>query len=494
MRLPSHTIAVILTACAVSAAAMSGLVYWFSLSPPQTLTLRLPKRDADSSAKSPPPTAPIVDLAGVFQTFDGTAATNIPGTWPGFRGPNANNIVTDPPPLAASWPTNGPPRLWSVALGDGYAAPAVRNGRVYVLDYDEIHKQDALRCFSLADGREIWRRAYDVNIKRNHGVSRTIPAVSDRYVVSVGPKCHVLCVDAITGAFEWGLNLARDYGTEIPLWYTGQCPLINRGEAILAPGGATLMMGVHCETGKIAWKVPNPDAWKMSHASIMPVTLFDTRMFVYCALGGSVAVSAEPEHRGEVLWKTEAWNHSVVAPSPVILPDGHMLVTAGYGVGSRMFQIRKADNTWSIAVVATWPRTHFACEQQTPLYANGNLFTIMPNDAGALNRQLVCMSPDGGHLWNSGKNWRFGLGPFMIVGDRILLLSDDGVLTMADATADYFDPLASADVLDGREAWGPLAFVDGRLLCRDAEHMICLDLRAQKNDQPEVFRKGLAPE
>jgi len=475
---PSGIAALTVTALASSTAAVCGLWIWFCVAPPQALRLRLPEADPGNSQSSNS-TLPVVDMAGTFQAFGGTP-TDIAGSWPGFRGPAADNIVTDSGPLAATWPTNGPPVLWSVALGDGYAGPAILNGRVYLLDYDVENKQDALRCFSFEDGRELWRRAYTVSIKRNHGISRTVPAVTDRYVVSIGPKCHVLCVDADSGAFRWGMDLARDYGTDVPLWYTGQCPLIDQGEAILAPAGDDLLMGVDCDTGSILWKTPNPDGWGMSHVSIIPVTLFDTRLFVYCALGGIVVVSAEPDTRGQLLCKTTDWKHSVVAPSPVFLPDGRMLVTAGYGAGSRMFQIRKdhtqSDDVWSFEVLHTWNRTQFSCEQQTPIYLGGRLFTIMPNDAGPLNRQLVCMSPDGTLLWSSGKNWRFGLGPFMIIGNRILMLNDDGELTMADATADTFVPLAKATVLDGREAWAPLAFANGRLLCRDEGRMVCLDL------------------
>ena len=27
-------------------------------------------------------------------------------------------------------------------------------------------------------------------------MSRTVPAVTDKYVVALGPKCHVMCLDA----------------------------------------------------------------------------------------------------------------------------------------------------------------------------------------------------------------------------------------------------------------------------------------------------------
>src|SRR5690606_13956545 len=122
-----------------------------------------------------------------------------------------------------------PPVLWSAELGEGHAGAAVAGGRVYVLDYDERRQADALRCFSLEDGREIWRRFYTVRLKRNHGISRTVPAVSGNYVVTLGPGCHLMACDARSGNLLWGLDLVEHFRTEVPLWYTGQCPLIDGG-------------------------------------------------------------------------------------------------------------------------------------------------------------------------------------------------------------------------------------------------------------------------
>lgn len=46
------------------------------------------------------------------------------------------------------------------------------------MDYDREKKEEALRCLSIKDGREIWRYAYPNSLKRDHGVTRTVPAVS----------------------------------------------------------------------------------------------------------------------------------------------------------------------------------------------------------------------------------------------------------------------------------------------------------------------------
>ena len=122
----------------------------------------------------------------------------MPGDWPRFRGADFDNISKDTTPLAETWDTSGPPIVWRTTLGEGYAGPAVHNGRVYLLDYNERKKADVLRCFSLSSGKELWRRWYYVELKRNHGYSRTIPAVTDKYLVTIGPRSHVMCLDPVT--------------------------------------------------------------------------------------------------------------------------------------------------------------------------------------------------------------------------------------------------------------------------------------------------------
>ncbi len=417
-----------------------------------------------------------IKIGEFFKKFSGVPSKQT-GSWPLFRGVNSDNIVPEPVKLADKWPTNGPAVIWSVDLGEGYAGPVVLNGCVYVLDYDNQADADALRCFSMDDGKEIWRRWYHVHIKRNHGMSRTVPAVTERYAVTIGPRCHVMCVDAKSGDLKWGIDLEREWGTAVPMWYTGQCPLIDGDQVVLGVGGAELLMGVDCETGKILWKTPNTKKWQMSHSSVMPMTISGKKMYVYCAIGGMVGVSAEKADAGKVLWETGEWNHQVVAPAPVHLGDGRIFVTAGYGEGSAMFKVDQAQGAYSVRLLYKLDKKIFACEQHTPIFYKGYLYSVLPADAGAGKRQAVCMNPDGKVVWLSGSSERFGLGPFIMGDEKMFILEDNGLLTMIKASSQGYVKLDQAKVLAGKEAWAPMALANGRLLVRDYGQMKCLDMR-----------------
>jgi outer membrane protein assembly factor BamB len=233
------------------------LIWWAGIELAVSLEHRLPGLDGAPPLglgvpmETPVPGEPILG--------DGKPS-ELPGQWPWFRGPNLDAICDDGVSLARKWPPDGPKRVWPqpVKLGQGFASAAVREGRVYVLDYDEEALADTMRCLSLADGREIWRNSYPVEVSWNHGMSRTVPAIVGPCVISLGPKCHVTCWDAETGRANWLLDLVLDYGATLPQWYAGQCPLIDNDRLILAPGGDALLMAVNYESGEVIWQSPNP--------------------------------------------------------------------------------------------------------------------------------------------------------------------------------------------------------------------------------------------
>ena len=451
------------------------LFWWLFKDPTRKFTESMPGQDnrgADSLVSQN------VNIGENFQHF-GDAPSDSKATWTNVRGANYDNIAVNSVPLKSSWSGNQPEVNWSVGLGEGHAGPAVYNGKVYVMDYDESKREDALRCFSLKDGKELWRRSYQVSLKRNHGMSRTVPAITEDYVVTIGPRCHVMCVKRETGDLVWGLDMVKQYNTEVPLWFTGQCPMIDKNRVILAPGGTAIMAAVDCATGKILWETPNPGNMKMSHSSIMPWTFKGKKMFVYSAVGGVIGISAEGADEGKILWQSSAWNHAVVAPAPVCFPDGKIFLSAGYGAGSMMIQVSPPENGYTVKVLKEYsPKNGLASEQQTPVVWNGLIYGIEPKDAGPLRNQLICVSPEDVTkiIWTSGKDGRFGLGPYLIADNKMFVLSDDGTLTMLKPDGKKYIQLAQKKLFDGNDAWGPMAIADGKLILRDSKAMYCVTL------------------
>lgn len=456
------------------------LAFWYASSQRTgRVTERVPIAAEPATTQQPTPTAQSSQQPANTSTQPGTPQATggsvapgfvppaLPGAWPRFRGANFDNISTENTPLADKWNPGEPKVYWSCDLGEGHAGAAVLSGRVYVLDYDQARQADALRCLSLADGREIWRYSYPVSIKRNHGMSRTVPAVTDKFVVTIGPKCQVSCVDSQTGKLIWMKDLVKEFGTEIPEWYAGQCPLIDGNKAIIAPGGSALMVAIDCAMGKVLWQTPNQARWKMTHSSIIPMTVSGVRTYIYCASGGIVGVSAD---NGAILWQTPDWKVTIAnVPTPVVIGSDKVFLCGGYNSGSMMLQIKNTGGKLVPQTLFRLKPTVFGSDQQTPIFYKGYIYGVIPGG------QMACLDTSGRQVWNSGAS-RFGLGPYIIADGKIFVVSDDGVLTMAKATNAGYQQLSQARILNGPDSWGPMALAGGRLIARDITKMVCLDI------------------
>ncbi len=456
----------------------SGFIAWWLLAnPTKTFAISEPGMDNRSAGNL---IVQEVEIGEIFNDF-GASETQLGETWPRFRGEQLDNISKSPIKLIDAFADTIPDIMWSMELGEGHAGAVIYEGIVYILDYDEEERADLLRSFDLVSGKELWQRGYHIHVKRNHGKSRTTPAVTDKYILTLGPKAHVMCVDRKDGAFRWGLNIEKEYKTEIPLWYTGQCPLIDDGVAVIASCGTSLMIGIDCETGEVLWETPNPNDWKMSHASVMIMEFAGRKMYVYASIGAVFAVSADGPDRGKILWESSEWNHDVVAASPVCMDDGKIFLSAAYGTGCMVMELLEVDGIIQTNVLDEYaPGEGLAAEQQTPVVFDGHLFSILPKYAASLRNQFVCVNPSNFRemVWSSGKAARFGLGPYVVADGKFFILSDEGVLTIAEASTRGYKQLDQVKVFkEGHDAWAPIAIADGYMVLRDSKEMVCINLR-----------------
>ena len=123
-------------------------------------------------------------------------------------------------------------------------------------------------------------------------------------------------------------------------------------------------------------------------------------------------------------------------------------------------------------------------EQQTPINYRGTLITILPKDGGGMRERLAMYRPNDLHhpIWTSDADERFGLGPYIVIGDRLLAFKEDGELYVYQLHADSMTLLRKQRVMEeGVDAWGPMAYADGMLLLRDSRTIKCLKIAIVNN-------------
>lgn len=472
------------------------LVGWHLYDPSSEFTKHEPGAD-----KRPAGNARSVDdvlIGEFFMKYEASEpdTTTCKASWNGFRGNGRDNICTDALQLATSGSSTFK-EMWKVETGEGHAAPVIGHGRVYVMDYLEEMNADAIRCFNLKTGEELWRRWYRVPMKRNHGFSRTIPALYQDKVVTIGPEGHVMCCNALNGDMLWSMDMKKTFGTEIPFWYTGQCPLITAdGTLVIAPSGNEILMaGIDTETGEVKWTTPNSVAFKMSHSSVMPMKLAGKQTLVYVGVGGVCGVSAEAEDMGTLLWSSTKWQPSVVAPSPLQLSDNQVFLVAGYGAGGALLQVDRVGGEWKAEIKDQYKaNAGMSSEQQTPILYNGTVITILPKDGGGMRERLAMYTlsnlASAGNsslhnpVWTSEADERFGLGPYVLIDGKLFAFKDDGELYVYQIEGKSMKLLHKQRVMEeGIDAWGPLAYADGYLLLRDSKTVMCLRVKDLSEDE-----------
>jgi len=419
------------------------------------------------------------------------AGVAVAADWPQFCGPTRNNISTETG-LARSWPAEGPEELWAVDVTTGYAGPAIRDGKVYLMDYED--GVSSLRCLSFDSGKELWRVKFDdpgeLKNKTYEG-TRGTPTVTEDSLYAVTLHGTVFRVDLKSQKMVWSKNMQRDYGKISEAWGFAQSPLLVGDLMIIAPLTESHgVMAMDPKSGEVVWM--NNDYFGEGYVS--PVLLqIDGEDQIVVVAGGEKAPKRKPKDGsaeakplrptvvfalspmdGKTLWNYKGWSCSKPIPQPVQVGENKLFITSGYRALSALIQIKgsEAEELWQTEDVASW------IEQ--PIFAKDHLFvggTTKKNKNG-----LICINLNGDVQWDTNQ---IDDAPVfehlnMIEADGMLigLSGNSGRLHLIEVNPEKFNELASAKVVKEKDkSWAPIALSNGKLLVRDQARMKCLNLK-----------------
>lgn len=409
--------------------------------------------------------------------WSGTALAD----WPQFQGPNRDGSSHETG-LLRTWPESGPRVLWTAPLGNGHASASVMGGEVYVLDREQ-DARDILRCYSLADGKELWNYSYEAPGSAARPGSRTPPTLDEQYVYSVGMMGNFLCVDRKTHKPVWEKNLMTEFSAEVPQWGFSQSPLLYKNLVIVTVGAADAnTVAFDRATGAVVWK--SPGLGLQGYVSPQILTLAGVEQVVVMTAGnregttkGCTAGLSLAD--GSVLWKYEGWQCFIPIPHATPIGDDSLFITGGYDSGSAIIQIKKEGDALVAEEVATLAATVVGSQIQQPIFYKDHLY--VGNNSNERELGLTCLTRDGMVKWRTSDNEalpNFERGPFILADGMLIGLDGkSGILYLVDPSPDGYKELAQAKVLVGRELWAPLALSDGKLLLRNQKELKCLDLK-----------------
>lgn len=386
-----------------------------------------------------------------------------PSAWQQWGGPN-RDFKAPAAGLAASWPANGPEKLWTRALGDGYSAILAEGTRLYTMYRDG--NEEAVVCLDAESGETVWEHRYENQPHKKHvrqfgdGPSSTPLIAGDLlFTISVAGKMNALRKK--DGGVVWSRNLwDQDLGGDFLAHGYSSSPVAYGSTVIVPVGGGAGLVAFDQEDGGVEWKSP---AFRNSYSSpIVASVAGEDQLLVFMA---EELIGIDPA-TGELRWRyphANQWQHNISLPAV----DGDMIFLSSPQAGSRGLRLVRDGETISVEEIWSTRRVQFY-----------HASTVRIGDwvYGSSGTGLAFMTAVNVRTGEIG--WRergFAKANCVEADGKLVILDEDGVLYLAEATPEKLVVLAETRLLD-RRAWTVPTIVGSTLYVRDRRRIMAVDL------------------
>jgi outer membrane protein assembly factor BamB len=350
--------------------------------------------------------------------------------------------------------------VWSAVVGSGYASPVAVGSTVFA--FGLLDGREVLTAFDAPTGGVRWQDASDGGWSGSHPGTRASPVVVNDTVYTYGGSGDLICRDLTTGQNRARINILTATGSRNLHWGVACNPLVTEAHIYLQAGeGGPTAVAVRRDCTGIAWESEARET--AGYANPILADVSGTRQLIVFA---SQSVYAMDPGTGRTIWQ-EPWatKHEVNCTQPVFA-DRHLWITSAEGQGSMMLRLydRSAERVWT--------NRDAQCYFQPPILDRGYAYL---NSLGTLK----CFRfPEGTLVWEAkDPALRMGWGGSMVrVGDRLLLMSSRGRMSVAQATPAGVRLLAKAQVFEGSEIYATPLIYGGRVYARGQDELVCFDL------------------
>ena len=254
--------------------------------------------------------------------------------WPQWRGINRDAIWRDTG-IIERFPEGGLRATWRVPIRGGFAGPAVADGRVFVLDWQEdpgsrtLDGQERLLVLDEATGAELWQAEWPATYRNIHvkfvNGPRVTPTVHGDRVYILGAAGMLSCFDVATGDFIWRVDTAAAYNVTVPAFGVSQAPLIEGDLLIALLGGEPDAMVVAFDraTGEERWRAIEA-RYEPGYSSPIVIDAGGVRQLIVWHAGG--VASLDPA-TGEAWWEYDFEVPSGLTISTPVRSGRYLLVS-----------------------------------------------------------------------------------------------------------------------------------------------------------------------
>jgi outer membrane protein assembly factor BamB len=385
--------------------------------------------------------------------------------WPQWGGPQ-RNFVVESKGLAASWPADGPKRLWSRDLGEGHSSVIAEGNRLYTM-YSK-GDQEFVVALDSSNGKTIWEKS---NVASTAGLAmengngpHSTPALAGDFLFTVGVIGKLQAFDKKTGNLVWSHDLYKEYGaTKMDRGYSCS-PLVWKNSVIVTVGGrGQALMAFDQKTGSVIWKKLD---YQISPSTPTMINV-DGQDQLMIALADHI-VGMDP-NTGDELWNHPHncdWGLNISLP--VWGPGNILVVSSAYSGGSRGLQLTQQNGKTTVKEL--WASRRMRVHHGTMLRL-GDLVFGSSGDFGPAPMTAVDVRT-GQTVW---QDRTFPKANFVYADGKLILLDEDGVLALVTLSPQGMKVISKTNLLT-HLSWTPPTLAGTRLYIRDRKTIMALDL------------------
>ncbi|MCP4079112.1 MAG: PQQ-binding-like beta-propeller repeat protein [Planctomycetaceae bacterium] len=375
--------------------------------------------------------------------------------------------------------------LFRQDIGKGWSGFAGRNG--YAFTMEQRGNFECVSCYDLGDGGTlVWShetpRRHDDPL--GQAGPRATPTLDGDRIYAAGANGMLVCLDITSGDVLWEVDLADLLGISLAesedsqgnrvqneqskmIWGRAASPLIV-DDLLVIPGGGPLgeeqvsLLAFDKLTGQEKWRAGDVGT---SYSSPVKFRIAGKDQIVVV---NEASVTGHNPLTGDVLW-SHPWPGNSDADAntsqPVLVGENQVLVSKGYGAGAELIEINADGDDFRVETLWKNPRV-LKTKLTNAVFHQGYLYALSDGI-------LECVDAETGkRVWKKG---RYGHGQFLLVGDKLVVHSEDGSLHLIKATPDAYQELSEVDTIAG-VCWNPICVFDKYILVRSDIEMACFQV------------------
>lgn len=410
--------------------------------------------------------------------------------FPQFLGLNRDGKVTGVA-LSGDWKSQPPRLLWRQDIGEGWSGFAVVNG--YAVTQEQRGELECVTCYRIDDGQLVWIHASPRRHEDRVGLGkvgpRATPTIDQGLVYTMGGTGILDCIDGSNGQLLWSQDIPALVGITLTktsnsmglkfseedstlMWGRAGSPLIFNDKVIVTAGGSrrsadqtATLIAFDKTSGEEIWRGGNR---MISYGSPTLATLAGDPQILL--ITEDHAVGHHPETGAELWSHLRPGNSGQDANCSQVTPisENQLLFSKGYNLGGEVIELsmNPTSQSFQVNVIAKDSRV-LKTKLTNPVHDGQFAYSLSDGF-------LECVEIPGlKRRWK--QRGRFGNGQILLVGDKLLIHSEDGELVLAEASPDSFQPLGSIKTISGT-CWNTISLVGNRVLVRSEREMACFEL------------------